>query len=755
MGTSSRAAKQTSDEAVFGEDDTIELVSIFGVLRRRKWLIIAVAALGTTIAAAVGVQLTPSYTAKSQVMIEPQENKIINVEAVMAGLTPDASVLTTQVGILQSRTFLARVMSDLKLFDDPEFNGALNADQAPSGPIAKLLEPVQQILGFIPQEWLIATGLAKEQPVQLESDAPRIGRESAITTFAKSLTIQNETGSYLISVDANSESPQKASKIANRVVEMYVADQLNAKLSATDQASGWLEERLGSLRQEVRKNDEAVAQYKAKNGLFDAQGESINDQQLSSINTQLITARADLAEQQAKLRLVSELRAHGKGLDAVQEVGASPLILNLREQETQLVRQEAQLRNLYGEKHPRMIDLRNEKADLEHKVNAEINRIVQTMDNDVKVAQTRVSSIENQLGSYKNRNVQDREAQIKLDELVRNADSSHQLYDAFLQRYKETKEQQQIVQPDARVIAVAAPPSLPSSPGPKLFTAAGFLVSVTLGSGLALLLERLDRGIRSAREVEALLGLPTLGMVPLLDRLKRSQKPHQYLREKPLSAYAEAVRSVYTGLKLGGGPSQPKVVLVTSSLPEEGKTTLTVSLATLVARSNKRVLLVDLDLRHPSVHRELGWQVSAGVVEYMAGERSLEEVIHHDLETGLHFLPVKLQTTTPLELIESDKMRELIETCRETYDVVFIDTAPVASVTDTRVAAALADKLVFVVHWGKTIEAAARDSLQSLREAGVEPAGVVLTQIDMRKHAQYGYTDIGQYYTRSQRYYVN
>ena len=215
MATSSRAAKQASDEAVFGDDDTIELVSIFGVLRRRKWLIIAVAALGTTIAAAVGVQLTPSYTAKSQVMIEPQENKIINVEAVMGGLTPDASVLTTQVGILQSRTFLARVMEDLKLFDDPEFNTALNADQAPSGPIATLLEPVQRVLGFIPQEWLIATGLAKEQPVQLESDAPRIGRENAITNFAKSLTIQNETGSYLISVNASSESPQKASKIAN------------------------------------------------------------------------------------------------------------------------------------------------------------------------------------------------------------------------------------------------------------------------------------------------------------------------------------------------------------------------------------------------------------------------------------------------------------------------------------------------------------------------------------------------------------
>lgn len=753
---SNRAARSASGEALFDQDDTIELVSVIGVLRRRKWLILAITGLGTAIAAAIGVQLTPTYTAKSSVMIEPRESRVINVEAVLSGLAPDEATIATQIGILQSRSFLGRAMDDMKLFDDAEFNTALRQDEPETGgPIADLLAPVQQLLSFLPAEWLIASGIAEEPAPALESDAPRIGRELAISNFVKALTIQNEASSYLISINATSEDPSKAAAIANRLSELYVSDQLNTKVSATDQASGWLQERIAALRDEVRKNEEALNQYRASKGLLDAQGVALNDQTLSDVNKELIGAKADLAQRQAKLRLVRDLRARGEGADAVTDVANSPLIVNLREQETQILRQEAELRTLYGERHPRMLHLQNEKANLQEKLRSEINRITQTLENDVRVAQTRVGSIESSLGGFRNRGLQDRESDIKVRELQRDVDASQLQYQALLQRFKETEQSNEIAQPGVTVVSVAAPPSLPSSPGPKLFTAAGLLVSAALGSGLALLLERMDRGIRSAREVEALLGLPTLGMIPLLDRLKRGQKPHQYLREKPLSAYAEAVRSVYTGLKLGAGSAQPKVVMVTSSLPQEGKTTLAVCLAALVARSNKRVLLIDLDLRHPSVHRELGWQVSAGVVEYMAGERTLEEVIHHDLETGLHFLPVKMQTTTPLELLESDRMQQLIASCRQNYDAVFIDTAPVASVTDTKVAAGLADKLVFVVHWGKTIESAARDSLQGLRDAGVEPAGVVLTQIDLRKHAQYGYGDIGQYYTRSQRYYVN
>lgn len=743
-----------AEKAILGEDQTVDLLSVVGMLRRRKWLIMLVTALGTATAAFVGMKLTPTYTALASVMIDPRQLQVTTSEQVISGLPLSSPTMATQLGLLRSRDFLASVMGDLKLFDDPEFNPAL-ANAADTTSLPSFLQPLEQVISRLPDEWLIATGLANQPQPVLESEAPAIARERAIANFLGEAVFLNDGVSYLIQIQFTSPDPGKAAVIANRLASRFVEDQLQGKLSATDKATGWLEQRLGELKSEVQKSDEAVTHFKISNNILEAHGSNLNEQELADLNGQLVVARSDLADKQARLRLIRDLRGSEAALESVTEVTNSPIIVRLREQTTELERQESELRTLYGERHPRMVQLRDEKAKVAAAIRAEVERVTRTLENDVRVSSTRVASIESALAGMKNQNSQDRAAEVQLAELERVALANRTLYEQLLQRFNETRDQQGIVQADARVVAVAAPPATPSSPGPKIFAAAGFTVSLLLGSVLAILLERLDRGLRSSREVEAALSLTTLGLVPRVDRLRRNQRPHQYLREKPLSSYAEAVRGVFTALKLANPQTPPKVVLVTSSLPEEGKTTFAVSLASLVARSQKRVLLIDLDLRHPSVHRELGWQVSAGLVEYMAGERTLQEVVHNDLETGLHFLPVKAHTTTPIDLLESDRMRQLLQVCRDNYDLIVLDSAPVASVNDTKVAAGLADRVVFVVRWGKTIESAARDSVRALREAGIEPAGVVLSQIDLRKHAQYRYGDIGQYYTRSRRYYVN
>ncbi len=349
----------------------------------------------------------------------------------------------------------------------------------------------------------------------------------------------------------------------------------------------------------------------------------------------------------------------------------------------------------------------------------------------------------------------DREVAVKLRELERDADASRNIYNSFLERYKETADQQRLIEADAKVVSTAAPPTTPSTPGPKLFGAVGFTASLMLGTLLALLMERFDSGLRSARQVEQTLGLPALGLVPRLERLRRNQKPHQYLLAKPLSAYAESVRAIYTSLQLSNVDDPPRVVLVTSSLPQEGKTTLALSLATFAASSGQRVLLMDVDLRHPNVHRDLAVPPEHGLVEYMAGERELDEVLVRNEEAGIWYLPIKRQTANPTDLLGSQKMKHLLSQLRERFDFVVLDSAPLLGVTDTKVVSRFADKVLFVMQWDQTSRETSINALAHMREAKGHVAGVVLTQVDVRKHAQYGYGDVGQYYGKYQKYYVN
>ena len=752
-------SKSDPAKAFFDDNEMVDVVGMFGALRRRKWSIVIITVLGTTGAYLYGNAVVPIYNAKTTLLVEPTQTGIEELEATTtSGVTTDFNAIATQIRLLQSRSYQARVMEDLGLFDDPDFNHALAEREEgllDKIPLQVLTEPLEALADWLPGDWLVARGTAQEQPAVLENSAPSIARERALDVFSNQLELLSDPAAYIINVGFNSTDPEKAARIANRVAEMYVDDQLNNKIFATDRTSSWLEDRLAELEVELREAEERVADFRSNNLIGAGQGMTLNQQELSDLNRDLIIARGEMAENQAKLRLIRELRSAGRSVDSIADVVASPLIINLRQQESQLLREEAELSSLYGERHPRMIHLQNEKRNLEEKIAAEIDRVVQTLENNMQVTSTRIATIESQLGNVKSQNVSDQSAEVRLAQYERQAESVRTIYENFLNRFKETREQLEIVQPDVRIVSMASPPTRPTTPGKRIFAAGGFVVSFGLAALLAIILDRFDRGIRSARQIESRLGLSTLSLVPRLDRLKKNQKPYQYLMEKPLSAYAEALRGVYMAVKLSNVDREPKVVLITSSLPQEGKTTFAVSLATFAARSHKRVLIIDLDLRHPSVHRELGWQVSGGLVEYMAGERTLEEVIHHDLETGLHFLPIKGQTTNPTDLLDSQKMRLLIESLRDSYDYIVLDSAPLASVTDTRVAALLADKLIFCIRWGQNILGAADESVQALREVNIEPAGAVLTMVDMKKHAQYGYGDIGQYYTQSQKYYVN
>jgi len=738
------------------DNASVDVVSFFAVLWRRKWLILLISLVGATIGWVYGKQRVPLYTASALIVVDPREDRVLNIEKVVGRLPVDEKIVATEMGVITAHTNLRRTVEELGLVHDPEFNPLLQTEQ----PGWLRLEPrflIERALSLVPRNWLVAIGVAAEPAGwPREAEVPdRPVEDLVAAALAERVRVVNDGVSYLINLEVSAEDPAKAAQIANHLAGVYVDGQRRSKLGATGRASAFLEERLESLRAEVEKAERAVANFRAEQGLLDAQGVTLGEQELSELNRELIVARGEMAERQAKLRLVRELRASGRGLDAISDIAASPVIVNLRAQEAELARQEAELVTQFGPRHPRMVQLERDRANLQAKVRAEIDRLATQLENDVRVVQARVATLESQLSGVKGRSARDRQAEVKLKELERQAEAARQLYLSVLQRSKETREETQLVEPDARIVSPATPPLVPSSFGPKVYLLVGFTGSLLISSALAFLLESLGKGLRSAREVERLTGLPMLSLVPEIPG-RRHQKPHHYLLEKPLSLYAEAIGAVFVALvttpaRPGGG----SVVLVTSSLPEEGKTTLVVSLGIFAARSGKKVLLVDLDLRHPSVHRNLGWQLPNGILEVLREECSLEEAIQVDEETGLHFLPVKGQTVNPIALLASERMREFLARCRIGYDLVILDTAPVASVTDARILAPLVDQVVYAVQWNKTPATLVQDELAALQELGAPLKGVVLTRVDLDKHARYGYADRTGYYKKSQKYYLN
>jgi succinoglycan biosynthesis transport protein ExoP len=542
----------------------------------------------------------------------------------------------------------------------------------------------------------------------------------------------------VIRLSFDSPDREKSAVIANAIADQYIVDQLETKFDAAKRTTDWLNERLGQLAEQVRTAESAVEQYKSENDLTDGKdGSSLASQQLSELNGQIVLARSNLAEQDAKYKQVASLYKSGGGVDSIAAVINSPLISTLRGQQADLQRKEAELATKYGDRHPQMIALRDEKKNLDEKIDEEVKRIIRNLENEVSVAKARLSSLDGSLHEMQGTaNVQGK-ASIKLRELEREAQSSRTLYDTFQSRFKQTEDKDQIQTPDARNIQKATTPNDPSFPNKPLIMGITLFGSAVMGMLIALMMERLDNGFRTSVEVERTLRLSNLAVVPMMKGVKHIS---DRVVQKPLSAFSESVRSLHSGLQLSNVDRPPKVIVITSSVPNEGKTSLAVSLGRLASKGGSRVILIDGDLRHPSVGAQFSPRKSeAGLVEVLAGKRDLASVLHRDPISPLEFVPVAAPPANPADLLSSLAMKNLVDVLRQHYDLIVIDAAPVLPVSDTRLLARLADKVVYVVKWDATPREAVMSGVKLLREAGADIAGTVLNQADLRRHAIYGY----------------
>ena len=730
------------DAASFQTDgDLVDLGAFITVLRRRMWTLISSGVLVFLAVALVTLQLTPHYTAVAQVAIEVRQSQVMDFEAVMSGLPPDSAAVDTEVEILRSRQLASAVVDRLGLTTYPEFN-------------ARLREP-----GFLDRAKGLLRGMVSAlipASPAAEADADEAARDGVVAALLEATSVRRAGLTYVINIVATSQSPALARDIANAYADQYIVSLLEAKYDATERANEWLNSRLEILREQVRAREAAVAQFRNEAGLLDAEGATLTEQQITDVSAQLVLQRAELAEADARLRNLRQQLDRGASADSISEVLRSDVIRDLRSQQAEISRRRGELSSRYGPRHPQILTVERELADVASQIELEIQRIVNNLDNDVDVARERVRSLEASLATLRDELAENYSALVRLRELEREAEASRTLFESILARFQQTSEQQSLTESDARIVSMAAQPRQPSSPNVVLNLALGLVFGGLVGIGLVVLLEVFDNGLHSGEEVEGRLGQAHIASIPRIQTgmfpgLSRKQvSPVRYIAEKPLSSFAESFRNIRSAIRLNAMDAPIKTVAVTSAVPGEGKTTVTACLGQIAALADSRVLVIDCDLRRRLLTLEVVPDAEIGLLQVLSGDASLSDAIRHVDSTGLDVLPLSASQFTPKDVFGSTAFAQLLANVRDQYDLVLLDTAPVLAVADTSAIVSQVDATICAVRWRKTPISLSRMALSALHAAKARMLGVVLNSVDLKAQARYGYG--GGYYGYYQAY---
>lgn len=719
-------------------EDEFSLRRLFNILWFRRRLLIAVTIFVSCVGLIILVQIPPRYTATSVLMVGVPHTQVVDIEAVLGELLSGDSAILGEVEVLRSRGLAAKLIDKFDLRSHDEFN----PDLRPPG-ILTLLDPRR----YIPDKWKEVLGLSPE-PLAEEERATQL--LTAVTDqFLRGLSVNPVHRSNVVRISFESHDPQLSAAVANELPELYITGQLEAKFEATERATKWLNEQLAELKQKVESSEKAVEVYRDRHGLTVANDATILDEQLSEINNQLIIASANRAETEARYRQIEHLlQQDGTRIETASEVLQSTLIQHLREQEASVQLKKSEMSVELGPKHPKMIQVNAEIRDLRGKIRHEIQKIAAGLKNEAEVARIRERSVMDSLRELEKKSGVQKAESVQLRALEREASANRALFETFLGRYKETSTTQGMEQADARIISHAETPFKPSFPNMRITLLVIFGSALLAGIFVACLSEAFHSGLFSPEQVEKELGMSTIGMIPIV----AAKDPHDYVLEKPHSNFAEALNSLKTSLLLSTPDKQMKVVQITSSVPEEGKSTLALSLARIVAKSGRKVMLVDGDLRKPILEEKLGISGrTKGLTDFVLSDSgNLSEYVVKDSKSNLSVLPKGgAEYISPIDILSSKRMEAIVDALREHFDLVIFDSPPVMVVSDARILGRLMDKTVFVVRWDKTPKKVALAALKQLRMAEIDMAGVALQQVNLKQYGSYGYGSSGYYYHQS------
>ncbi len=744
----------------------LSIPHVLNILKRRKYLILGIVLAGAAWATVYSNSLTPLYSAETNLVVEPSRQRVLNVESVVSSLRPDYYTNETEAAVLGSREIARKVVVKLNLIESPLFNPSLRPKN--KSLISVITSPFKTAASAA-VTWAqdLATGgrhsaeklakrteaLAKAQktPEQLRDEAV----EEATDLFLYGLKVLPAQRSRVITARFSSPDPAMAMLASNTIADIYVLEQLESKGRATSRASEWLNQRAQELRNRVIASERRLEEFRRKSGIVEVGGASVYARQRAELDSQLVAARGKRAEAEARFSQVQRLLSQGANAESIAAVLDSPLIQKLREQESLIMRKISELKTQLREGHPRMVLAENEIKDLRGKIESEVKKIVTNLKSETEIAVVREKNLNDEISRIQVKLDEQHEAEVSLRAIESEVKANKQLYETILARLKETGVQDQSLQEaDARIISRAVEPASPYYPRKNFIIVSATLISLVLGVGLAVLLEFFDKGFRSIYQLEAYTGLPTLGIVPLVPGAKaRHKKAHEVAADQPGSAFGEAIRTLRTSLMLANVDHPPKTVLVTSAVPGEGKTSTALALAAMASRSGQKCVVIDCDIRHPSVHTNLSCANERGLSDYLAGRCQLSDVIEVEPRYGIRYITAGSYVPNPPDLLGAPKMRELLRRLSDVFDLVILDAPPLLAVSDTLVLVRYVDRTAFVVRWVKTARQNVLLALRQAVEAGASVAGLILTQVDLRKQSQYDSTDAGYY--QYHNYYTN
>lgn len=710
LATSGRQQEPPPPSALMDPpSDGWHLLDYVRVVYKRRW-VAATAFLVVLIGATLYTfTVTPVFEATTRLLIESDDPNVVSFAEVIDEQGAKADYYQTQYNILQSRVLARKTLDDLQLWDDEHFGS----------PLAR---------GW----W----GADNPGPGHA-SAGETLEQSRAIDRFLENLTVTPIRNSRLVDVRYRLSNPELAARVVNAIAKNYIEQNLEYKFLASKEASDWLGERLAEQRQQVEQAEAALQGYREQHDAISLEDrENIVVQKLADLNAAVTQAKTARLQKQALYNQLQSLVEKGAPLDSFPAILANSYIQQQKAELSQLQTQYAQLSEKLGDKHPDIIKVRSAVELVEARLNAEINKVVESVRNEYQTAVAQENSLVGALGQQKTEALSMNRKAIEYGVLQRDVESSRQMYESLLQRAKETGVSTELRTSNIRIVDEAERPRVPVSPRKALNLTLAVLAGGFLAFGLAFFFEYLDSRIKSPDEIRVHLGLPSLGMIPAVD-------PKAWKGREPLIStgvppnFAEAFRTLRTNVLFSSAEEGARHLVVTSTGPGEGKTMVAANLAIGFAQAGQRVLLIDADMRRPRVHQVFRQKQEPGLSNLMVGHSVPSACIRKSNVPGLWLLTGGRIPPNPAELLGSRRFKDFIRSLGEHFDSVIIDSPPVMAVTDAAVAASVATGIVFVVGAEMTSRHAAKTALQQLEKGRPAFLGVVLNRVDFERNAYY------------------